>query len=116
MSDRRMNAPDSDESAREPLDREETSPIDNDDLNANTDGRQISNKSGKHSSALKLAASRPGFGPSAGANPVDGASGKADELGNPDDIAEGIEFAEEGKPIVNAGKNEYPASQRSPKR
>lgn len=117
MSDRRNNAPDSDETVREPLDREETDVLDQEDLETNTSGRQISNKSGKHSSAAKLAASRPEFGASPGANPVDGAFGKDDdELGDLGTVADEVEFAADDRPIVNAGKNEYPTSQRSPKR
>lgn len=111
-----MNAPDSDESVREPVDREEMNPVEGDDLNSNIDGRQISNKFGKHSSAMKLAASRTEFGPNPGANPVDGAFGNTDELEDLDDVVEHVEFAEDGKPIVNSGKNEYPVSQRSAKR
>lgn len=111
-----MNAPDSDESVRERLGREENEVPGEDDLNTNIEGRQISSKSGKHSSAVKLAASRSEFGPSPRANPVDGAFGKPEELGNLDDATDKVEFAEDGSPIVNAGKNEYPVSQRSPKR
>lgn len=111
-----MNAPDSDETAREPLDTEESGVVDQDDLNTHTEGRQISSKSGKHSSAVKLAASRSDFGASPRANPVDGAFGKPEELGNLDEVTDDVEFAADDRPIVNAGKNEYPSSQRSPKR
>jgi hypothetical protein len=116
MSDQRMNAPDSDETVRKQLDREETDLLDQDDLDTNASGGQTSNKSGKHSSAVKLAASRPEFGASPGANPVDGAFGKDVELGSFDDVIDDVEFAADDRPIVNAGKNEYPTSQRSPKR
>ncbi len=72
MADK-TNFPDSDETARSNhpysggedfTDAEETIP-----------GLQTSNKSGKHSSAEKLAASRPEFGVGRGAKPVDGAFG-----------------------------------------
>ena len=73
MSRKGIAIPDSDETARKPdaaLDSEDLAP-DPGDL----EGRQTSNKTGKHSSAEKLAASRPEFGSSPGANPVDGAFG-----------------------------------------
>ncbi len=64
------NIPDSDESARPKHAHEE------DDLEAaETTSGQTSNKSGKHSSVEKLAASRPEFGESPGAHPVAGADG-----------------------------------------
>lgn len=74
MSLRKTDLPDSDETARnkhpyndgEP-DLEET---------VNDEGLQTSNKSGKHSSVEKLAASRPEFGTSPGAKPVPGAFGE----------------------------------------
>ena len=49
--------------------------------NPEVTGGQTSNKSGKHSSAEKLAASRPEFGTSPGAHPKPGAHGNpaADE-------------------------------------
>jgi hypothetical protein len=47
---------------------------------------------------------------------VDGAFGKDVELGSFDDVIDDVEFAADDRPIVNAGKNEYPTSQRSPKR
>jgi hypothetical protein len=111
-----MNAPDSDETVREPLEKEKPGLLEQDDLSSDIEGRQISSKSGKRSSAKKLAASRRDFGSSPRANPVDGASGKTDELGTLDDVTENVEFAADDRPIVNTGKNEYPASQRSPKR
>jgi hypothetical protein len=114
MSDRRNNRPDSDETVRKQMDREEAG-IQPDDLDTNLEGRQISNKSGKHSSAQKLAASRPEFGPSPGANPVDGASGK-EELGRLDNAADDVEFAaENGGELAHAGKNAYPVDQRGRK-
>jgi hypothetical protein len=73
MSKKSIGAPDSDQTAREPdaaLDIDEISEDPGD-----IEGRQTSNKTGKHSSAEKLAASRPGFGSSPGAKPVDGAFG-----------------------------------------
>jgi len=45
------------------------------DASTDIEGLQTSNKAGKHSSAEKLAASRPEFGASSGAKPVDGAFG-----------------------------------------
>lgn len=45
------------------------------DASTDIEGLQTSNKAGKHSSAEKLAASRPEFGASPGAKPVDGAFG-----------------------------------------
>ena len=62
--------PDSDKSARKPTDDVES------EASAMSGGladRQTSNKSGKHSSAEKLAASRPEFGGKA--KPVPGADG-----------------------------------------
>jgi hypothetical protein len=44
-------------------------------VDTTTPGLQTSGKSGKHSSAEKLAASRPGFGAGRGAQPVSGAFG-----------------------------------------
>jgi hypothetical protein len=115
MSDRRNNPPDSDETVRKQIDREETG-IQPDDLDTDLEGRQISNKSGKHSSAQKLAASRPEFGPSPGANPVAGASGKRDELGRLDNAADDVEFAAENdQELAHAGKNAYPTDQRGRK-
>src|SRR5438477_6108743 len=73
MSRKGIGVPDSDESARRPdaaLDMDEVF-----EPAGNIEGRQTSNKTGKHSSAEKLAASRPEFGSSPGAKPVDGAFG-----------------------------------------
>jgi len=69
----KTNRPDSDETARNkhPFTGEEQIP----DASADIEGLQTSNKAGKHSSAEKLAASRPEFGASPGAKPVDGAFG-----------------------------------------
>lgn len=71
-----MKTPDSDETARKST--EESEPVDETtDVNL-----QSSNKTGKHSSVEKLAASRPEFGASPGAKPVPGAFGdgaQADE-------------------------------------
>jgi len=69
----KTNDPDSDESARAKHlhDEQEEVPDASDDI----EGLQTSNKSGKHSSVEKLAASRPEFGTSPGARPVDGAFG-----------------------------------------
>lgn len=72
----KMNFPDSDESARH------NNPPQEDEMDTNPadaiDGLQVSGKSGKHSTSMKLAASRPNFGTGRGAEPVDGASGKDD--------------------------------------
>lgn len=69
----KTNLPDSDETARgkHPYAGDEQV----EDASENIDGLQTSNKTGKHSSAEKLAASRPEFGASAGSHPVDGAFG-----------------------------------------
>lgn len=71
--DRKTNYPDSDESARHkhPDAADDTMP----DVDPAAPGLQTSNKSGKHSTAEKLAASRPEFGTGRGALPVDGAFG-----------------------------------------
>ncbi len=45
----------------------------------NIEGLQTAMKSGKHSSAEKLAASRPNFGPSPGYRPIPGATGNPEE-------------------------------------
>jgi hypothetical protein len=69
----KTNAPDSDETARgkHPYAGDEQI----EDASADIEGLQTSNKTGKHSSVEKLAASRPEFGSSAGAKAVDGAFG-----------------------------------------
>jgi hypothetical protein len=69
----KTNSPDSDESARgkHPYAGDELI----EDAAENIEGLQTSNKTGKHSSVEKLAASRPEFGSAAGAKPVDGAFG-----------------------------------------
>jgi len=71
--------PDSDESARQKHAQEQ----EDDNWNEVTDvvkTAQTSHKSGKHSSAEKLAASRPESGEGRGARPVDGASGSEKEV------------------------------------
>jgi len=73
----KTNLPDSDETARGKHAYAGDEQIE--DASQNIDGLQTSNKTGKHSSAEKLAASRPEFGPSAGAKPVDGAFGNDPE-------------------------------------
>src|SRR3954465_6744372 len=67
------NSPDSDETARSqhPYAGAEVM----EDASSAIEGLQTSNKSGKHSSVEKLAASRPEFGEGRGAQPVDGAFG-----------------------------------------
>ena len=74
----KTNFPDSDETARHkhPDAGEENVP----DADTSIPNLQTSNKSGKHSSAEKLAASRPEFGTGRGAVPVDGAFGKDDQI------------------------------------
>jgi hypothetical protein len=74
MSIRKTDVPDSDETARA---KHPYSAGDDllPDETVNDEGRQTSNKSGKHSSVEKLAASRPEFGNAPGANLVDGAFG-----------------------------------------
>ena len=71
---RKTDLPDSDESARS------NHPYagDEDMTDADTENLDIqtSNKSGKHSSVEKLAASRPEFGAGRGAQPVSGAFGR----------------------------------------
>lgn len=74
MSEKNIKIPDSDQTARHRYDEAD----ENTSLNsegATDTGRQTSNKSGKHSSAEKLAASRPEFGESPGAHEVPGAHG-----------------------------------------
>jgi hypothetical protein len=69
----KTNLPDSDETAREKHGYAGNEQVQ--DASADIEGLQTSNKTGKHSSAEKLAASRPEFGESPGAKPVDGAFG-----------------------------------------
>lgn len=69
----KTNLPDSDETARGKHAYAGEEQIE--DATQDIEGLQTSNKTGKHSSAEKLAASRPEFGSAAGANPVDGAFG-----------------------------------------
>jgi len=66
--------PDSDESARNKHDYTERDTTFDDSVQSD-EGRQTSQKTGKHSSVEKLAASRPEFGNSPGQNPVPGADG-----------------------------------------
>ena len=70
----KTNLPDSDESARS----KHPDGGDESDFDPSQPNVQTSNKSGKHSTAEKLAASRPEFGAGRGAQPVSGAFG-ADE-------------------------------------
>lgn len=73
----KTNFPDSDESTRH------NHPAQDDELDTNPadaiDGLQTSGKSGKHSTSMKLSASRPDYGTGRRAEHVDGASGKSDE-------------------------------------
>jgi hypothetical protein len=80
----KSNSPDSDETARRKhgYAGEDEMP----DASTDLEGLQTSNKSGKHSSVEKLAASRPEFGAAAGARPVDGAFGD-----DPDHVVTGRE-------------------------
>lgn len=75
MNRKNTAIPQSDETARHPDAASEEEEIYEDP--GNLEGRQTSNKSGKHSSVEKLAASRPEFGSSPGAKHVDGAFGDA---------------------------------------
>jgi hypothetical protein len=69
----KRNSPGSDETARgqHPYAGDEVL----EDVSDDIEGLQTSNKSGKHSSVEKLAASRPEFGAGRGAQPVSGAFG-----------------------------------------
>ncbi len=80
----KSNMPDSDETAR--AKHPDAAAEDIPDASSNIEDLQTSNKSGKHSSAEKLAASRPEFGTSPGARPVDGAFGD-----DPDHVTTGRE-------------------------
>jgi hypothetical protein len=73
MESKKTDFPDSDETAR-PKHSYEDGGADYRDTGSD-EGLQTSNKSGKHSSVEKLAASRPEFGTAPGARPVDGAFG-----------------------------------------
>src|ERR1700712_4014998 len=70
----KTNSPDSDETARQKHPYAGDEQIE--DASQNIEDLQTSNKTGKHSTVEKLAASRPEFGTSPGAKPVDGAFGK----------------------------------------
>lgn len=72
-SNPKTNLPDSDESARSKHPDAAADQVE--DASLDIEGLQTSNKSGKHSTAEKLAASRPEFGTGRGAEPVDGAFG-----------------------------------------
>ena len=74
----KTNLPNSDRSVRKS--NPDVGDLDTAEATDLTENIQTSHKSGKHSSAEKLAASRPNFGEGRGAQPVDGAFGK-DELG-----------------------------------
>lgn len=73
MSRKAIAIPDSDQTARRDTAQNEPS---FEEVETGTEGRQTSNKSGKRSSAEKLAASRPELGSSPGAKPVPGADGE----------------------------------------
>ncbi len=72
----KTNFPDSDESARH------NHPAQDDEMDVSADEAidelQVSGKSGKHSSSMKLAASRPDYSTGRRAEHVDGAFGKDD--------------------------------------
>lgn len=70
---RKSNSPDSDQTARNRHPDAGDEMIE--DASTDIEGPQTSNKSGKHSSIEKLAASRPEFGAGRGAQPVAGAFG-----------------------------------------
>ena len=80
MSNRNKPVPASDETARKQTEvlADELAQVNEEEDIA---GRQISSKTGKRSSAQKLAASRPEFGASPGAHPVAGAFGKDQQIG-----------------------------------
>lgn len=80
MSVKTNKTPDSDETAR----HSDSATNDLDDA-GNIDGRQTSNKSGKHSSVEKLAASRPEFGEGVGFHRAAGAFGDEQEEDNESD-------------------------------
>jgi len=73
MSKKAAKIPDSDTSVRAPLTELE---MDVNEDAGNTAGREVSNKSGKHSSVVKEAASRPGRGTGTQAKKTAGAFGK----------------------------------------
>jgi hypothetical protein len=73
MASKKTDLPDSDETAR-PKHAYEEGGLEANETGSD-EGLQTSNKSGKHSSVEKLAASRPEFGTSPGAQPVPGAFG-----------------------------------------
>ena len=77
--DTKTNYPDSDETARSKHPESDAGDDVLPNVDEETSGLQISNKSGKHSSVEKLAASRPEFGSGRGAKPVDGAFGRDEE-------------------------------------
>lgn len=68
-----IGMPPSDETARTNIDERD---MESRPDEATDEGREISSKSGKHSSAEKLAASRPNVGPKPGGSPVSGAHGE----------------------------------------
>lgn len=75
--DRKTNYPDSDQSTRKshfPHRDEDVA-----EATDRTENVQTSTKTGKHSTAEKLSASRPEFGEGRGAQPVDGAFGSDEE-------------------------------------
>ncbi len=80
MSRKTTAVPNSDETARHKVEPEDTTV---DETVENLDGRQTSQKTGKHSSVEKLAASRPEFSESPGAHPVPGADGDQDKEHEP---------------------------------
>jgi len=93
----KMNQPDSDESTRH------NHPAQDDELDTSADeavdGLQTSGKSGKHSTAMKLAASRPDYGTGRRAEHVDGAFGKDD--------AQAVQESDMGKTEEHRSPNEH---------
>lgn len=77
----KFNAPDSDQSARKSHHPDED--LDTAEATDATANAQTSHKSGKHSTAEKLAASRPEFAEGRAAQPVDGAFGHDTEEPHP---------------------------------
>ena len=96
----KTNSPESDETARGK--HRYAGDEATDDASANIEGLQTSNKTGKHSSVEKLAASRPEFGRAAGAQAVDGAFGE-----DPTHVATGREAGPDTNQFRCSGCGRY---------
>ena len=96
----KTNRPDSDETARGKHPYAGAEQIE--DASQDIENLQTSNKTGKHSSVEKLAASRPEFGTGAGAKPVDGAFGD-----DPEHRVTGREASPETKQFRCSGCGRY---------